>query len=251
MTSLGAVRAGAGPLVIVLHGFTQTASSVKPLAGLLAASRTVLALDLPGHGTSSEVSADLDETAGLVIDAARGEPFDLVGYSLGGRVALHVACRAPAGLGRTVAISASPGIEDPSARARRLERDAAMAEALDADGDVAAFIVRWLENPLFATLPPALADVDARRTNTSRGLAESLRRCSLGAQRWLVPELGAVPAPLLMVAGARDDQFLALACTVAARSPSVTAAAVPGSGHVCHLEQPAITARLIDSFLAR
>jgi pimeloyl-ACP methyl ester carboxylesterase len=52
-----------------------------------------------------------------------------------------------------------------------------------------------------------------------------------------------------MVAGSRDDQFLALACALAARSPAVAATAVPGAGHVCHLEQPAITWRLIDTFL--
>lgn len=249
MTALGAARTGAGPHVVVLHGFTQTSSSVAPLGTLLAASRTVIAVDLPGHGRSSDVRADLDEAAALVVDAAGTEPFDLVGYSLGGRVALHVACLAPATLRRTVAISASPGIEDPAARARRYERDIALADSLEADG-VEAFLARWLANPLFATLPEARADVPGRQANSAAGLADSLRRCSLGAQRWLAPSLEALDTPLLMLAGARDDPFLAAACAMAARADAVSAAAVPGSGHVCHLEQPAICARLIEHFLA-
>jgi len=250
MSPLGAERTGDGPLVVVVHGFTQRASSVAPFTALLA-HRTVVAVDLPGHGTSSEISADLDGTAALVIAAAGGDEFDVVGYSLGGRVALHVACQAPATLRGTVAISANPGIEDPEARAERLERDTQLADALDADGDVAAFVDRWLSNPLFATLPDRYADVDARRSNSASGLADSLRRCSLGAQRWLVPELAAVATPVLMVAGALDDPFVAAACATAAASPAVTAVAVPGAGHVCHLEQPTITARHVDTFLSR
>jgi 2-succinyl-6-hydroxy-2,4-cyclohexadiene-1-carboxylate synthase len=249
MSPLGAERAGDGALVVVLHGFTQTASSMRPLAEQLAASRSVLSVDLPGHGASAEVSGDLDETAALVVESAGGEPFDLIGYSLGGRVALHVACLAASGLRRTVAISASPGLEDPDARAQRRSRDTALADALEADGDVDGFLSRWLANPLFATLRDADADVEGRRANTVAGLADSLRRCSLGAQRWLVPELSTLETPLLMLAGSRDDQFLALACEVAARNPAAAAAAVPGAGHVCHLEQPAITWRLIDAFL--
>ena len=234
----------------MLHGFTQTVSSLAPLSTLLAMSRTVVAVDLPGHGASSSVSADLDEAAGLVIEAAGDSPFDLVGYSLGGRIALHVAASAPTGLRATVAISASPGLPDVEARASRLARDVAMADALEADGDVGAFIARWLANPMFATLPAARADATGRLANTAAGLADSLRRCSLGSQRWLVPELVTLPTPLLMIAGARDDPFLSLACAVAAASSAVGAAAVPGAGHACHLEQPGTVARLIDGFFS-
>jgi 2-succinyl-6-hydroxy-2,4-cyclohexadiene-1-carboxylate synthase len=249
MTSLGATRTGEGPLLVALHGFTQTSSSMAPLTSILAENRTVAALDLPGHGTSATVSADLDEAAALVVDAAGGESFDLVGYSLGGRVALHVACLAPPGLRSTIAISSSLGIVDGAARTDRLARDMAMADALDRDGDVEGFIARWLANPLFATLPGTRADVRGRLANTAHGLADSLRRCSVGSQRLLEPELATLAAPLLLLAGMRDDPCLA-AAVAASRHPAVAAAAVPGSGHVCHLEQPRLTARLIECFLA-
>lgn len=234
---------------MLVHGFTQTGSSMAPLAARLESRRRVVCVDLPGHGGSTSISSDLEHAASLVIDAAAGEPFDLVGYSLGGRVALHAACQAPANLRSTVVISASVGIEDPVAREHRLERDAALADGLLSSGDVEAFLDRWLANPMFATLPRSRADLEGRKANTAPGLADSLRRCSLGTQRWLLDELGGLDRPLVMLAGARDDPFVAVATATAAACRAVTCVVVPGSGHVCHLEQPALTARLIERFL--
>jgi 2-succinyl-6-hydroxy-2,4-cyclohexadiene-1-carboxylate synthase len=250
MPSLASVRDGSGPTVVLVHGFTQTHASMAALGSRLGEVRTV-AVDLPGHGGSSGVSADLDETAALAAAAAEDEPFVVVGYSLGGRVALHVACQAPAGLLGVVAISASPGIRDADARERRRERDVELADALEADGDVDAFLSRWLANPLFATLPAAAADVDARRENTAAGLADSLRRCSVGTQRWLGDELVDAAVPVQLVCGARDDPFVTAACALAGRGGAVDVAVVTGAGHVAHLEQPELTARLVRARLPR
>jgi 2-succinyl-6-hydroxy-2,4-cyclohexadiene-1-carboxylate synthase len=248
MAPLAATRAGDGATVVLVHGFTQTAASMAPLGAALGA-RRVVAVDLPGHGGSRDVRADLDETARLVTEAAGDDGFDVVGYSLGGRVALHVACQRPDGLRRTVAISASPGIADPEARQRRLVRDAALADALEAEGDVAGFLTRWLANPLFATLPPSRAGVEDRAANSAAGLADSLRRCSLGTQRDLAAELTALDRPVLFVTGARDDPFTGVAARLASASRAIGVAVVPGAGHVVHLERPAQAARMIRAFL--
>lgn len=249
MAPLAVVRAGEGPVVVLVHGFTQTASSMAPLASRLAAARSVVAVDLPGHGGSTEVSADLEETGALVADAVGDGKFDLVGYSLGGRVALHAVCAAVPGLRRVVAISASPGIVDPEARARRLERDHAMADALEADGDVDGFLHRWLANPMFATLPLDRADVEGRRSNTASGLADSLRRCSVGTQRWLGDELARAATPMLVLSGSRDDPFVRSAGFLAASRRSIAASVVPGAGHAAHLERPDVVARFVGAFL--
>ncbi|HLK45181.1 MAG TPA: alpha/beta fold hydrolase [Acidimicrobiales bacterium] len=246
MPPLAVEVTGAGPTLVLVHGFTQTRASTADLASRLGERRCVR-VDLPGHGGSADVSADLDGAAALVVEAAGGEPFDVVGYSLGGRVALHVAASAPPTLRSTVAISAHPGLADESARARRLDRDRALAATLD-DGDVAGFLDRWLSNPLFATLRGQRAGLDERLANTAKGLADSLVRCSLGAQRPLASELAAAGVPVLMLAGARDDGFVAAACALA-REGHVAAAVVPGAGHVCHLERPDVTALLIAAFL--
>ena len=251
MPSLAAVRQGEVPTVLLVHGFTQVATSMAPLAVRLAAARRVVAVDLPGHGGSGAISADLDESAALVAAVADGEPFDLVGYSLGGRVALHAACRPPSNLRAVAVVSASPGIADPERRRARLERDVALAEALEADGDLDGFLRRWLAAPMFATLPPSRADLEGRRTNTVRGLADSLRRCSSGAQRWLGEELAKSDRPLLMVCGQRDDPYVAAARAVVDSGAPAALSVVPGAGHAAHLEQPRIVARLLDSFLPR
>src|SRR5690606_1625476 len=86
-------RAGSGPRLVLLHGFGQTANCWGPLAADLAADHEVVRLDAPGHGGSAEVAADLPTTGRLVAEA--GGPAVQVGYSLGARMALHVATEAP------------------------------------------------------------------------------------------------------------------------------------------------------------
>jgi 2-succinyl-6-hydroxy-2,4-cyclohexadiene-1-carboxylate synthase len=250
MCPLAATRHGEGPLLIALHGFTQTSSSWEDVLHELHAGRSILSVDLPGHGRSAAQSCDLDEAATMVAELADGEPFDLVGYSLGGRIALHVASSPGTTLRRVVVVSASPGIRDDDARAARLARDRELADELEASGDVASFVDRWLAAPMFSTLPRARAGVEDRLANTAAGLADSLRRCSVGSQRWLGDALAASAAPLLCIAGARDDPFVASSCAIAASSPHISVAVVPGAGHACHLERPATAARLIDAFLA-
>lgn len=248
MAPLFAVREGEGPLVVALHGFTQAGAAMAPLLGALSGPRSRLLVDLPGHAGSGSVSADLEKSADLVVELADGEPFDLVGYSLGGRVALHVACRAPQTLRSVVAISASPGLPDEAARAARLERDRVLAAELRATG-VPEFLERWLRNPLFATLPPDRSLLELRSANTAEGLADSLTRCSLGAQRDLRGDLVGSGVPVLLLAGSRDDPYVDSSTALAARASHLRAAVVPGAGHACHLEQPRLVARLIDEHL--
>ena len=111
-------RARLGPPLVVLHGFTQTGRLWGPFGDLLAESHTLVAVDLPGHGDSGSVRADLAATADLVAEAARtvvGDgPSALLGYSLGARVALHVAIGTDLTLSRAVLIGATAGIEDPA-----------------------------------------------------------------------------------------------------------------------------------------
>ena len=118
----------------------------------------MVAVDLPGHGDSGTVRADLPATAGLVAEAARtavgDEPCALLGYSLGARVALHVAIGADLPLRRLVFIGVTAGIEDPMARERRRESDDAMADELEASGDVEHFVDTWLQRSHVRTSRP-------------------------------------------------------------------------------------------------
>ena len=114
-------RRGSGPPLVLLHGFTQTARLWGRFGDLLAESHTVLALDLPGHAGADSVRADLPGTADLVADAVSAaigdDRCDLLGYSLGARVALHVALGTDLAMGHLVLIGGTAGMEDERARA--------------------------------------------------------------------------------------------------------------------------------------
>lgn len=251
MDSLRVEHRGTGPLLVMAHGFTQTGRLWGPFGDQLAATRRLALVDLPGHAGSSAVVADLP-AGGVGLTAVAGdEPFDLLGYSLGGRFVLHAAQGQPAGLRRLVLLGTSPGIEDDVARAERRRRDDAMADELDRSGDVAGFMDRWLAHPMFDHLPAAAAGVEERRRNTAAGLASSLRQAGVGTQRSLWPTLGRLGMPTLVVAGAADLRFGATGVAMARALPHATLSLVPGAGHAVHLEQPEVTARIVTTWLDR
>lgn len=243
-------REGPGTPLVLLHGFTQTGALWGPFGDAVGESRPLALVDLPGHGGSGGVAADLPATAALVADAVAGAaPYDLCGYSLGGRVALQLALDHPGAVRRLVLLSATPGIPDAGRRAERRARDEALADALVADGDVAAFVDRWLAGPLFARVPPDRTGRAGRAANTAAGLAESLRQAGTGTQVPLWDRLGGLECPVLCMAGATDDRFSAVARRMVQALPAATLALVPGAGHAVHLEQPALVAKLVVAWL--
>jgi 2-succinyl-6-hydroxy-2,4-cyclohexadiene-1-carboxylate synthase len=244
---------GSGPPVVTLHGFTQTARLWGPFGDALAEDHTLIGIDLPGHAGSDAVRADLPETAGLVRDAVAAAvgavPCDLLGYSLGARVALHVATGTDLAIRRLIVIGATGGIEDPAARERRREVDNATAAALEASGDVEPFIERWISGPMFAGLA-GTAQPEERRRNSAAGLASSLRLAGTGTQEPLWDRIPALAAPLMALAGADDTRFGAHALRLAQSAPSGVASFIPGGGHAVHLAQPLVVAHIVRHWLA-
>ena len=247
---------GAVPLVLA-HGFTQNAEAWGPLPRLLAASRPVMAVDLPGHGRCSSLSADLPQAARLL--GVTGGFGDYLGYSMGGRVALHLALDQPTVVRRLVLIGATAGIDDAEERRRRRLADEALADELDPPDPGSAsqqqqrleqFLQRWLAGPLFASLAPEAACLEARRANRCSGLAASLRTCGTGTQQPLWDRLGQLDMPVLVVAGADDSRFAAIGRRLAQTiGPNARLALVSAAGHACHLQRPEAVAELVDGFL--
>ncbi len=245
---------GSGPPLVLLHGFTQTGRLWGRFGDLLAESHTLLAIDLPGHGDSGAVRADLPTSASLVGEAVRSQvgdaPCALLGYSLGARVALHVVLGAGLALHGVVFISVTAGLEDADERARRRRSDDLMADELEASGDVALFVDSWLRGPLFERLASSDAAERAERLrNTADGLASSLRLCGVGTQEPLWDKLPTLSAPVLAMAGSDDTRFASHALRVTRLVPHGVASLVPGGGHAVHLAQPEQAARIVRHWL--
>lgn len=242
-------RSGSGLRVVLVHGFTQTLASWKPVAAALRDRCEVVAVDLPGHGGSGTLRLGLPETAAAL--AATGGPAVYVGYSLGGRVCLRLAVDHPELVRGLVLLGATPGIPDPTERAARRAADEARAEELERDG-VAAFLDRWLRQPLFATLPAEAAGRAERERNTAEGLAAALRLTGTGVQEPLWDRLERITAPTLLLAGARDEKFGRTAERMAERiGTNAEVAFVPDASHAAHLEQPGAFTEVLEEFLAR
>ncbi|MBW3614867.1 MAG: alpha/beta fold hydrolase [Actinobacteria bacterium] len=240
-------RVGRERRVVLVHGFTQTRRSWDALVEPLAANHQVLAVDAPGHGLSSQYQVGLWEAARLLGEA--GNEASYVGYSMGGRLVLHLALAAPYLVRRVVLVGTTAGIADGRERAARLAADEVLAAGLEKDG-LESFLRRWLAHPMFATLAPEAAGMEARRENTVEALAAALRLLGTGAQEPLWDRLGSLYMPALLVVGERDDKFSSLAERLAGSwGGPAEVVVVAGAGHAVHLEQPEAFLEAVLPFL--
>ena len=235
--------------ILLLHGFSNTAGCWRRLrAAGLDARFEVSAPDIRGHGRAAAarpvaLGPVLDD-----IDVLLERPSVLLGYSQGGRIALHAALDpviAPR-LTRLVLIGASPGLANPVERAARREADMRLADAV-AQMTIAELAERWAETPVLAGLAPELA-AEARADrlkNTPAGLAAALRGLGTGALEPLWGRLGELALPVTLIAGERDAKFSAIAHEMAEQMPDARVVIVPGAGHQVHLEQPEGVAALL------
>lgn len=248
MSLLSVQREGHGSPFVWLHGFTQTRNSARPFRSILAGSHELWTLDLPGHGDSSPEAGSLDDIADAIAQILPRAPVALGGYSLGARVAMHVALRHGGQINRLVLLGASRGIRDETERRQRRERDERLATRVEAVGAV-AFLDEWLAQPLFATLSPDNAE-RASRSVDAAGMASSLRRSGTGTQQWLGVALGAVECPTLALAGSLDAKFAHEAEEIARAVPRGSFDLIADAGHAAHVEQPERVAKRIAAFLA-
>jgi len=249
----------AASAIVLLHGFTGSKDGWLALRRALARERRVVAVDLPGHGgtaASARPPADsLAETARLIVqtlDSIEVRRFSLLGYSLGGRIALGLALDHPLRVERLLLESASAGLQDASEREARRRDDEARAVCLERDG-IEAFVRHWEALPLFATharlASPIREELRRRRLACSpAGLAASLRGAGTGTQPWLGDRLGELAVPVCVVVGALDEKFRAIGAWMAARVGVVRLEIVPRCGHTPHLERPESYRAIVERF---
>lgn len=254
---LAAIRRGPpGRTTLVLHGFTGTGQAMHALVESLPG--RVVAPDLVGHGVSPapdavgpyRADAQVGQVLELVsVDGADAEPMDVVGYSMGARLALCLAVAHPERVRRLALIGATAGLASASERAARVAADEELADQVERDG-IDWFVQRWEAMALFASqqdLPaPVRHELRAGRlAQRPLGLANSLRGFGTGVMPSLWHRLADLDIPTLVIAGSRDPKYAALAGQMAAVLPHGSVEVVDDVGHACHIEAPDIVATLV------
>jgi 2-succinyl-6-hydroxy-2,4-cyclohexadiene-1-carboxylate synthase len=255
------VEAGKGLPLVLLHGFTGSSENWLPYLQRFTAQYRVLAVDLLGHGKTDSpadpVRYQMDYASADLISIFDSFGLDrpvLLGYSMGGRLALHVGVHYPQKLRGLILESASPGLKNPDERLQRALSDNALADDIEHDG-VAVFVERWEKMPIFAT--QANLSLEARQRlkslrlrNVALGLANSLRGMGTGVQPSLWEQLSQVCVPTLMLAGELDTKFVAVAQMMQPLLPNAQLRVVNGVGHTIHLEHPEAFAQSVTAFIA-
>ncbi len=251
---------GNGPPLLLLHGFTGSHASWPGIVPGFAEHFLTIAVDLPGHGKSDSpvdplryrhesVSADL-----VALMARCGHSrFHLLGYSMGGRLALALALSFPGKVTSLILESASPGLPTAAERAHRREQDERIARKIESEG-LRRFVEHWEQLPLFASqgrLPVAERRSlrQQRLRNSATGLAASLRGAGTGTQKSLWSQIPQLKTPSLLVCGELDPKFCDVARRMASANPALQMQQVAGAGHCIHLERPQSFARTVQDFL--
>lgn len=232
---------------LLLHGFAGTGRLWDAVAGRLERARyRPCAPDLRGHG-ANHAGRPVDLPSVLADLEPLTDPGTLLcGYSMGGRVALHLALARPERIARLVLVAATAGLEE--GRADRRAADAALADRIESGG-IAAFARSWSEGPLFAADPPVARELQRTEVlrNDPAGLAAALRGLGQGTLPAVWGRLGELTMPVTVVAGARDERYVALGRRLVAALPDAELRVVPGAGHGLPREAPgAVAAALLS-----
>jgi len=252
---------GSGPPLLVLHGFTGSIGAWDEVRPAIAAFARAIWVDALGHGQSAAPAEpgrySLDWSTrdlAALLDALELERVDVLGYSMGGRAALHFAVNALPRVRRLILESASPGLEDDAEREQRAESDNALADRIVRMG-IAAFVAEWERQPLLQAAAQRTEAVRQtqhaqRLQNTALGLANSLRGMGTGQQAPLWSRLPQVDRPVQLIVGAHDARYRLIAERMQALLPCAGLAVVPDAGHTVHLDQPARFIDLVKTALA-
>jgi 2-succinyl-6-hydroxy-2,4-cyclohexadiene-1-carboxylate synthase len=232
----------ATPLVC-LHGFLGSGSE---WSFLTLPDRPIWAVDLPGHGASiglSDSAYSISGAAELAVSSLRTagiDRFHLLGYSMGGRVAMEIAVRSPEVVESLLIESGNPGIPSARARQERAFLDDQRAGRLRTES-LHGFLEEWYSQSVFANLSDNQRSnwIEAALSNDSDELARAIAGMSPGRQRDLRAELAAVDMPITYVCGERDDAYVRIGQDLAARDARVAQRIMPDCGHAVHRERPA------------
>lgn len=233
--------------VVLLHGFTGSTKTWSEVATLLPATYRIIAVDLIGHGQTDSPEEAIYYTMNYQIEllhklfeALQLKQFHLVGYSMGGRVALSYAVCYPEELVSLILESATPGIKDEQLRVERQQSDDVLARKIEQEG-VEAFISFWENIPLFDTQKQLPAERQEKLRNERQnqqaiGLANSLRMMGTGKMPEMWNHVATLPMQTTLITGALDTKFVNIANAMQQANKRIQHIIVPLVGHAIHVE---------------
>ena len=170
----------------------------------------------------------------------------LVGYSLGGRLALHALAVRPECWRAVILVSTHPGLESESERASRLRSDREWAERVREE-DWKVFLRDWNRQPVLRGQSPS--PTQAALVERREAVARAFEHWSLGSQQPMERQLEQCDTPLLVVHGANDERFAGLAARMKHRLPSAEVRSMTGAGHRLLTECPRELGRVVRGWL--
>ncbi len=243
--------------LVALHGFMGQGDDWEFLVHHMRFPLNFLLIDLPGHGASriganESLSPDhFLHQMNILIDHLGLSEIHLLGYSLGGRLALQWALRYPERLQSLILESTNPGIADTEARRKRLKADEKLSAKLLSQ-DFERFLTDWYRQPIFGNLqnhPNFKTLLQRRLQNDVRQLSRALKAFSVGRQPSLWTQVGHFSHPVLVICGALDEKYRRITHTLQEQNPHLQIRVAVNSGHTVHFENPEWFAQTVQFFL--
>ncbi|KXH86907.1 2-succinyl-6-hydroxy-2,4-cyclohexadiene-1-carboxylate synthase [Sporosarcina sp. HYO08] len=248
------------PAIVFLHGFTGSTATWRDVMRRLHGKYRMIAIDLTGHGQTSvpeeaaryameEQTADLEALFKLLAL----DRFTLVGYSMGGRVALGYTVQYPKRVESLVLESASPGLKTEAERAVRRESDRLLSARITNEG-LSKFVDFWEGIPLFHS-QKALPEENRKLIRKERlgqraeGLAGSLNGIGTGSQPSYWESLKTILASVTLITGEIDGKFVTIAREMEHMFLSARHVTVPQAGHAVHVEKPEKFVTIIEEHM--
>ena len=233
------------PRIIFLHGFLGSGSDWLPMARQLSQDYCCMMLDLPGHGKAGFQQIPLNEgffekTVDALAELLKESPSPLnylVGYSMGGRLALALLLRYQELFTKAVIVSASPGLRTIKEQIERQEHDEKIVRKIERNFE--GFIDAWYDQPLFSTLKhhSIFKEVESeRKINDPRNLALGLRVLGTGRQGSQWEALQDNRVPVRFFAGEKDDRYVEIGHQMVKLCPGSDLEIFPLCGHTLQLE---------------
>jgi len=248
--------------IVLLHGFTGSIKTWAQLSKQLPSSIRIIAIDLLGHGkTDAPANAsrysmtEQIEDLECLFQQLKLQQFTLLGYSMGGRVALSYAVSYPDRIKHLILESASPGLDSKEEQEARRKADELLANKIEQFG-IENFVNQWENIPLFSSQKKLPLEVqqairEERLGQTEIGLANSLRGMGTGAQTSLWNELERISFPVYLITGELDQKFCRIAKLMKERIPKAEQIIVSNVGHAIHVENSTQFATIVKKVFSK